>query len=298
MPTPGPLSGALTALVTPFRDRALDRDALVRLVERQIAAGIDGLVPCGTTGEAPTLSYDEHRDVIAWTVQAAAGRVPVVAGIGSNDTAKARDNALRAQDAGATALLATAPYYNKPTQAGLVAHFTAVADAVPGCPVVLYDVPGRTSVRLSRQTILTLAQHDNIVALKDATGDLVHAAALARDLPDGFSLLSGDDATTFPFVCVGGHGCISVLSNVLPAETAALVRQARAGALAEARAQHLRLLVLMEDLFIQTNPLPVKAALAELGLLEESYRLPLVPMDPAPRARFVASLREAGVLPG
>ena len=290
MPLPGPFHGAYTALVTPFRDGRIDEPAFRALVERQLAGGVSGLVPCGSTGEAPTLTSDEWAQVVRWTVEGAAGRVPVIAGIGSNDTAKAVDAARRARDLGVDGVLATAPYYNKPTQTGLVAHFTAIADAAPEVSVVLYDVPGRTAVRLSRETILTLAAHPTITALKDATGDLAHASALIGALPDGFSMLSGDDGTTLPFVCVGGHGCISVLSNVAPAATARMVAAGRAGDLDVARPLHLALTPFIDALFVQTNPLPVKTALAAMGLCAESFRLPLVPMDPGPRRVLLDAL--------
>lgn len=296
MTQPGRFHGALTALVTPFRSSgAIDWPVFCALLERQLAGGINGLVPCGTTGEAPTLSADEQEKIIALTVEVAAGQVPVLAGIGSNSTQAAIDNAKRARDAGADGVLATTPYYNKPTQAGLVAHFTAIADAVPDVEVCVYDVPGRSAVRLSRQTLLRCAQHPTITAIKDATGDLVHAAALAASLPDGVSLLSGDDPTLFPFVCLGGHGSISVTSNVLPGRWSSLVAAARAGQVAEARGEHHRLLPLMEGLFVQTNPLPTKALLSVLGHCEDRFRLPLVPMDPGPRAQVLEIWQRLGL---
>ena len=299
MTQPGHFQGALTALVTPFTSSgAVDWPRLTALLERQLSGGINGLVPCGTTGEAPTLSAEEQQKITALTVEVADGRVPVLAGIGSNNTAAAIDNAKRARDAGAQGVLATAPYYNKPTQAGLVAHFAAIADAADGVEVCVYDVPGRSAVRLSRQTLLTCAEHPNITAIKDATGDLVHAAALASQLPDGVSLLSGDDPTLFPFVCLGGHGSISVTSNVLPRRWTALVAAARAGRLAEARQEHHRLLPLMEGLFLQTNPLPTKALLSVLGHCEDRFRLPLVPMDPGPRADLLAIWEALGLSEG
>lgn len=296
MTQPGLFHGALTALVTPFTTGgAIDWPVFCALLERQISAGINGLVPCGTTGEAPTLTAEDQQKVIALAVEVAAGQVPVLAGIGSNSTTAAIENAKRARDAGAQGVLATAPYYNKPTQAGMVAHFTAIADAVSEVEVCVYDVPGRSAVRLSRQTLLSCAQHPNITAIKDATGDLVHAAALAANLPDGVSLLSGDDPTLFPFVCLGGHGSISVVSNLLPRRWTALVAAARAGKLAEARAEHHRLLPLMEGLFLQTNPLPTKALLSALGHCEDRFRLPLVPMDPGPRAEVLAIWQRLGL---
>lgn len=288
--------GALTALITPFTDSGVDEAAFRTLVQRQLEAGIDGLVPCGTTGEAPTLDLDEHASVIRWTVEEAAGKVPVLAGIGSNDTRTAITNAKRARDHGADGLLATAPYYNKPTQEGLYRHFVAIAEAVPDAEVCVYNVPGRTSVHVEPSTIGRLSAVDNITCVKEATGDLIIATDVARAVRPGFGLLSGDDFTTLPFIAVGGHGCISVLSNLLPAEMVTLVRLAREGKLEEARALHQRLFPIMKAMFLQTNPLPVKTALSLLGLCDERFRLPLVPMDPKPRAKLVEALTVAGVL--
>ncbi len=293
---PLPFAGVFTALITPFREGKVDRDAFAALVERQIAAGVAGLVPNGTTGEAPTLTEGEQRDLIGWTVDIARGRVPVIGGVGGNDTAKVAHMAATVADIGAQGALASAPYYNKPTQNGLIAHYTAVAAAAPGLPVVLYDVPGRSVVRLSRDTIRSLSAVPNIVALKDATGDIGHISGLIPTLPDDFSLLSGDDGTTLPFLCVGGHGCISVLSNLDPVRTVAMVEAARAGRIDQARELHLRLTPLIEALFIQSNPLPVKAAMAALGLCLEDLRLPLVPMDAAPREILMDELRDQGLL--
>ena len=288
--------GLLTALVTPFRDGALDEAAYRALARRQLDGGVSGLVPCGTTGEAPTLTVDEHVEVVRWAVEEAAGRVPVLAGIGSNNTAAAISTARRVRALGAQGVLATAPYYNKPTQEGLYRHFRAIAEAVPDTEVCLYDVPGRTSVHIQPTTVARLAEIDNITALKDATGDMTNAAEVLRLCGDRIALLSGDDFTTFPLIALGGAGCISVASNVTPDRMAALIRAARAGDLETARRAHLALMPLFRVLFVETNPLPVKAALAAMGHLAEELRLPLCPMSDAGRATLLAELREQGLL--
>jgi 4-hydroxy-tetrahydrodipicolinate synthase len=289
-------TGALTALITPFRDGALDEAAFRALVERQIAAGIDGLVPCGTTGEAPTLTIDEHAAVIRWTVEQAAGRVPVLAGVGSNDTRTAIDNSLRARDNGAQGLLVTAPYYNKPTQEGLFRHFEAVAAAVPECEVCVYDVPGRTGVKVAPETFARLAEVPGITCVKDATADLAHAADIVDRVGDALTLLSGDDFTTFPHVMVGGSGCISVASNLVPGRIRAMVAAARAGDAVAPRLENAALQPLFRALFIQTNPLPVKTALALMGLCAEEFRLPLCRMDAGPRAALADVLQQYELL--
>lgn len=285
-------TGAMTALVTPFRDGKVDEEAFRALVERQIDAGIDGLVPCGTTGEAPTLALDEHAAVIRWTVEQAAGRVPVMAGVGSNDTRTAIENSRRARDAGAQGLLVTAPYYNKPTQEGLFRHFKAVAEAVPECDVCVYDVPGRTGVKVAPETFERLADVPGITCVKDATADLAHAAAIVDRVGEALTLLSGDDFTTFPHVMVGGSGCISVASNLIPGRIQAMVAAARAGDAVAPRLENASLQPLFEALFFQTNPLPVKTALALMGHCAEEFRLPLCPMDAGPRARLVEVLQQ------
>jgi 4-hydroxy-tetrahydrodipicolinate synthase len=288
-------SGVLTALVTPFRDGAVDEATFRALVRRQLDAGIDGLVPCGTTGESATLAPDEHEAVIRWTVEEAAGQVPVLAGVGSNCTRTTLENSARAKRAGAQGLLVTAPYYNKPTQEGLFQHFSAVAAAEPDLEVCVYDVPGRTGVKVAPVTIERLAAVDNITSVKDATGDMAHAAEVVRRVGDGLALLSGDDFTTFPHVMVGGVGAISVASNLMPARMVAMVKAARAGDLATARAENASLQPFFASLFMQTNPLPVKTGLAHLGLCAEEFRLPLCPMDAGPRADFVAGLADVGL---
>ncbi len=272
--------GILTALVTPLGvDGRPDEARFRQLVRRQLEAGIDGLVPCGTTGEAPTLTIEEHVDIVRWTVEECAGQVPVLAGIGSNDTRQAIETGRRVQALGVQGVLGTAPYYNKPTQEGLYRHFRAISEALD-VEVCIYDVPGRASVHVKPETTARLAGLDNISCIKDATGDLNIATALARRMPEGFALLSGDDFTTFPFIAVGGHGAISVASNLVPERMVALMRAARAGRMDEARALHQSLFPLFGVLFIETNPLPIKTALSILGLCEPRFRLPLCPMQP------------------
>lgn len=289
-------SGILTALVTPFApDGALDEAAFRALVRRQLDAGVDGLVPCGTTGEAPTLELSEHAEVIRWCVDEARGRVPVMAGIGSNHTATAIATAKVAEEAGAAGVLATVPYYNKPTQEGLYRHFRAIAEAV-GVEVCLYNVPGRTSVHMEPATVARLAEVDSITCIKEATGDMAVATEIRRLCGSRIALLSGDDFTTLPFMAVGGVGCISVASNLVPARMRALVRAAAAGRLSEARERHEALFPLFAALFLETNPIPVKTALAELGLVSDAFRLPLCPMGTEVRGRLRAVLLEQGLL--
>lgn len=291
--------GLLTAIVTPFTaEGAVDEDALRRHVDAQIEGGVDGLVPVGTTGEAPTLDLDEHARVIAITVEQADGRVPVLAGIGSNNTEVAIHNGKQAVAAGAQGVLATAPYYNKPTQEGLYRHFRAVADALPGTEVCVYNVPGRTSVHVEPATIARLADIDGITCVKEATGDMIVASDILRLCGDKLVLLSGDDFTTLPFLAIGGSGCISVASNVVPDLMKALVSSARSGDLASARELHLDLYPLFKALFLQTNPLPVKTALAMMGRMSETFRLPLCEMDPGPRAALREALVRQGLLGG
>ncbi len=286
--------GLMTALVTPFSGGRLDEGAFRRLVRRQIDHGVEGLVPCGTTGEAPTLSAEEHDAVVRWTIEEARGEVPVMAGIGSNNTAQAVQNAVRMQGLGVDGVLATAPYYNKPPQAGLLRHFAAIAEAV-SVQVCLYDVPGRSVIHVAPDTVAALAEIENITCLKDATGDMANATAVRRLCGPSFSMLSGDDFTTLAFLAQGGDGVISVASNVVPSEMRLLTDAARRGDLKQAQAASERLLPLFDNLFVESNPIPVKAALAALGLCEDELRLPLVPMSDGARAGLVETLRELGV---
>jgi 4-hydroxy-tetrahydrodipicolinate synthase len=297
------LRGALTALVTPFsRDGELDEAALRRLLERQIEAGIDGLVPVGTTGEAPTLSNDERDRVIELTVEVvhghgASGRIPVVAGTGSNDTRATVAATRRAAALGADAALIVAPYYNKPDQRMLEAHYRAIADE-GGLPVVVYNVPGRTGVNISADTVLRLAEHERIIGLKEAAGDLEQVMTIVRDRPEGFAVLSGDDSWTLALLGIGGDGVISVASNEVPAVMAGLCAAADAGDWAAARQLHQRYLPLMRLNFVSPNPVPVKAALAEMGLIEDVLRQPLLPLAEPGRGRLLATLQELGLVTG
>ena len=287
--------GLMTALVTPFHNGVLDEAAFRLLVRRQVDAGVDGLVPCGTTGEAPTLPSDEHIEVVRWTVEEAKGRVPVLAGIGSNATATAIRTAKSVEALGVQGVLATAPYYNKPTQEGLYRHFRAIAEAV-AVEVCLYDVPGRSVVRILPETVERLAEIENITTLKDATADMANATDVLRRCGQGLSVLSGDDFSTFPFLALGGVGCISVASNVAPKQMSELVSAARNGNLDEARSHQRRLFPLFQQLFCESNPIPVKAALAKMGLIHNELRLPLCPMSSKHEAKMCDILRDLGVL--
>lgn len=289
------LSGCGTALVTPFRkDGAVDEPALRRLVEWQIAEGVHFVVPCGSTGEAATMTPAEHRRVVEITVEVAAGRVPVVAGAGSNDTAKAIALSLEMKAAGATHLLHVSPMYNKPPQRGIVAHFRAIADAVD-LPIVIYNVPGRTGSNIEARTAIELAKCANIIAIKEASGNLGQIADVIRDRPPGFAVLSGDDALTLPVMALGGEGVISVTSNVTPRLMAQLTDACAALDLPAARALHRRLMPWMAAAFVEPNPIPAKAALAMLGMIENVLRLPLVPLSDANESVVRASLVAAGV---
>jgi 4-hydroxy-tetrahydrodipicolinate synthase len=276
--------GVITALVTPFRDDRIDEEALRRLVDEQIRAGIDGLVPVGTTGESPTLSTEEHIRVVEIVVQETRKRVPVLAGTGGNATREAIELTQAAKAVGADGTLQVTPYYNKPTQDGLFRHFKAVADAAP-LPMVVYNVPGRTGCDLLPDTIARLCELPLVVGVKEATGNLQRAAQIISRVGDRLSLLSGDDATAFPFYALGGNGCISVVSNVAPADMAAMWDAAAAGNWGKARELHYKLFPLSEGLFIEANPIPVKAALAMMGKIADEIRPPLYPMAGAGREK-------------
>ena len=289
--------GCGTALVTPFRrDLSVDEEALRRLVRRQIEQGVHFLVPCGTTGENPTLSRAEHLRVVEITVEEARGKVPVVAGAGGNDTRAVVALARDVEALGVDGLLTVTPFYNKPTPEGLVAHFREVS-AATRLPIVVYNVPGRTGVNVEPATLARLAQIDRVVAVKEASGNVSQVASLFVVLPESFEVLSGDDALTLPIVALGGTGIISVASNVVPGEMARLTALALEGDFAGARALQRRLQRLMEVLFVESNPGPAKAALGLLGLLEPVYRLPAVPPRPENLARIEAVLADLGMLP-
>jgi len=289
-------AGAGTALVTPFtKDGALDEAALRRLVRRQLEGRIDVLVPCGTTGESVTLTSAEQDRVVAIALEESAGAVPVLAGAGTNDTRKAIENAKRAAAVGAHGVLSVGPYYNKPTPEGFFRHFSAIADACP-VPVVVYNVPGRTGSNIDAKTLLRLAAHPNIVAVKEASGNLPQMMEILRDRPAGFDVLSGDDVYTLGLMAHGGDGVISVVSNLVPGSVRDMVAAASRGDFSEARRVHNRLLRLMTAAFLESNPIPVKAALAMMGLCEESYRLPMCPPTDATRETLRGALRELELL--
>lgn len=291
-----PLAGCGTALVTPFRaDGAVDEAALRALVEWQLAEGIHFLVPCGSTGEAATMSPDEHARVVRITVEQVAGRVPVVAGAGSNDTKKAIALSRAMRDAGATHLLHASPMYNKPQQRGIIAHFRAIAEDVD-VPIVVYNVPGRTASNIEARTALELATIPGIVAIKEASGNLGQIGDILRDRPTGFAVLSGDDPMTLPVMALGGEGIISVVSNVTPNAMVALVDACARGDFAAARTVHRCLLPWMSAAFVEANPAPAKAALAMMGRIENVLRLPLVPLAEGLGARVRSSLSAAGVV--
>lgn len=287
------LSGCGTALVTPFRETGeVDEAALRSLVDWQIEQGVDFLVPAGSTGEAATLSVDEHERVVAITVEQTAGRVPVVGGAGSNDTAEAIKLSLRIASTGVTHLMHVSPPYNRPQQRGLIQHFTAIADAAP-CPVVLYNVPGRTGSNVAAATTLALAGHPNIVGTKEAAGSCDQVAEIARDRPAGFALLSGDDSMTVPFMALGADGVISVVSNATPRPMAELVAAMARGDLRRARSLHHRLADWMRWAFVESNPVPVKAALGMMGRIHPRVRLPLAPLAETNRDAVAAAVRAA-----
>ncbi|MFP5505098.1 MAG: 4-hydroxy-tetrahydrodipicolinate synthase [Gammaproteobacteria bacterium] len=289
-------TGSLVAIVTPMRDDgALDLDALRRLVDWHIAEGTDGIVVVGTTGESPTVDFDEHCLLIRTTVEQAAGRVPVIAGTGANSTAEAIELTECAKASGAQSGLSVVPYYNKPTQEGLYQHFRKIAEAVD-LPLILYNVPGRTVADLTNDTALRLAQVPGIVGIKDATGNMERASDLVRRAPKHFALYTGDDASALPFMLLGGHGVISVTANVAPRMMHALCEAAFAGNLAQARELNNRLLPLHSRLFVEANPIPVKWACAELGLIPSGLRLPLTPLSAGHHDVLRDALRHAGLM--
>jgi len=283
-------TGTGTALVTPFRrDGSLDEQNLRKLVKRQIEASIDFLVPCGTTGESPTLSQAEHLRVVEITLEVAKGKVPVLAGAGGYNTCEVISRAKELADLGVSGILSVTPYYNKPTQEGLFQHFKAIAEAVQ-LPIIVYSVQGRTGVNIEPATVMRLAHIPNIVGIKEASGNVGQMGAILNCVPENFLVLSGDDALTLPLLALGGHGVISVVSNEIPAEMTKLTHLALVGDYEGARKIHRRFLPLMEVNFVESNPIPVKAAMAEMGLLEAVWRLPLVPPKAENRARIRAVL--------
>jgi 4-hydroxy-tetrahydrodipicolinate synthase len=288
-------TGCGTALVTPFRkDGSLDEDAMRRLVRRQIEAGIHFLVPCGTTGENPTLSEAEHRKVVEVTVEEAKGKVPVLAGAGGYNTAEVVTLAKDLEAIGVDGILSVTPYYNKPTQEGLFQHYQAIAGAV-GTPIVVYSVWGRTGVNVLPATLERLAAIDNIIGVKEASGNINQMGQVIRQTPDDFVVLSGDDSMTLPLLALGGRGLISVAANEIPAEMAALVQAGLDNDFPKARKLHYKYLPLMDVNFIESNPIPVKAAMAAMGLIEPAWRLPLTPPDSDHMVKIEAVLEEVGL---
>src|SRR6185503_10231215 len=286
-----PFTGCGTALVTPFKpDGSLDEAGVSRLARRQIDLGIHFLVPCGTTGEVPTLTEAEQVRVVELVVAEARGRVPVLAGAGGYNTQEVIHSALRLKAAGADGILSVTPYYNKPTPEGLFQHYSAIAEAVK-LPIIVYNVPGRTGCNVDPATLVRLSTVPHIVGVKEASGNVTQMCEVCAGVPDDFIVLSGDDALTLPLMAVGGRGIVSVASNEIPAEMSRLVETAERGDFAAARAEHQRLLPLMQVNFVESNPIPVKSAMASLGLLEEVYRLPMVPPRPASKQKIESVLQ-------
>jgi len=287
--------GVFTALVTPFRNGALDEEAFRALIEEQIEAGVHGLVPCGSTGESATLSHTEHRRVVEITVEAVRGRVPVIAGTGSNSTAEAIQITRHAKEAGADGALLISPYYNKPTQPGILAHYTQIAKET-AFPLIVYNIPGRTGSNILPDTQAQLAQVEHIVGVKEASGDIVQMSKVIASTPEDFCVLAGDDAITLPLLTLGGKGVISTSSNLVPHAMVGIYDAFRAGRLDEARHIHESLLPLFDLLFCETNPIPIKAAQALRGKIANELRLPLLPMTERNQARLEAQMKEMKLL--
>lgn len=290
-----PFTGVGTALITPFtKSGGLDEAGVKRLAKRQVDAGIHFLVPCGTTGETPTLSAAERRRVVELTLEAAAGKVPVMAGAGGYDTNEVVHAAKEMASLGVQGLLSVTPYYNKPTPEGLYQHFSKIAEATP-LPIVLYNVPGRTGCNIDAATCARLATIPHVVGVKEASGNITQMVEVCRAVPNDFLVLSGDDALTLPLMAIGGRGLISVASNIIPAEMSQMVEAAERGDFAAARQMHHRLVPLMLGNFVESNPGPVKYAMSVLGLCEEVYRLPMVSPRPASQEKVRAFLKELGL---
>ena len=289
-------TGTYTAIVTPFKNGQLDESALARLIKAQVRGGVDGIVPVGTTGESPTVDYDEHIRIIELSVKLAAGKIKVLAGTGANSTTEAIYLTQAAEKVGADGSLQVAPYYNKPSQEGLFQHFKAIARETK-LPIVLYSIPGRCGIEIAVDTVKRLAAGcKNIVGIKEAGGNADRVSQLRAALGAKFTILSGDDSLTLPFMAVGAQGVISVASNVIPREVAAMVKAFATGDVKKAATLHAKFYPVFKDLFIETNPVPVKAALAMRGEMAEEYRLPLVPLAAANRAKLKATLKACGIL--
>jgi 4-hydroxy-tetrahydrodipicolinate synthase len=291
-----PFTGVGTALVTPFTPTLiLDEDGVRRLARRQIDEGVHFLVPCGTTGESPTLSEEERGRIVQICVEEARGRVPVLAGAGGYDTREVIHAARQMERAGANGLLSVTPYYNKPTPDGLIQHYKAIADST-SLPIIVYNVPGRTGCNVDPATLVKLAAIPNVIGVKEASGNIQQMCEICRAVPSDFIVLSGDDAITLPLMAVGGRGVISVASNEVPREMSQMVEAAERGDFVAARTIHASLLPLMLINFVESNPIPVKAAMAAMGLLEEAYRLPMVPPRAESRTRILSVLSDMGLL--
>ena len=285
--------GSLVATVTPFKNGGVDYKKLQEFVEYHISNGTDGIVPVGTTGESPTLSHEEHMKVVETVVKTVNGRIPVIAGAGSNSTHEAKSLTKHAKDVGADAVLSITPYYNKPTQNGLIKHFTSIADAVD-IPIVMYNVPGRTGVKLLPDTVAELSKIKNIVAIKEACGSIEQVCAILSKCD--ITVLSGDDSLTFPMLAVGGKGVISVAANIIPKEMAEIVSLFEKGEIEKSRELHYKYWDIFKDLFIETNPIPVKAAMDMMGLLKFDVRSPLCPMVESNREKLRATLEKVGLI--
>lgn len=288
-------SGAITAIVTPFKDKRVDEEAFRELIEFQIAGGIDGIVPCGTTGESSTLSHEEHDRVIEIAIDAAKKRVPIIAGTGSNSTDEAIRLTKHAHEAGADGALMVCPYYNRPTQEGLYQHFKLIAETVP-IPIVLYNIPGRTGVNLLPETVARLSKIDNIVGIKEASGSLKQMNDIISQCGKDFTVLSGDDFFTLPLLMLGGKGIISVISNVAPSDMAALIDSFNAGDIKKARQLHDKMFPLIDALFIETNPVPVKAALSMMGKISYDVRLPMYKMTDSNYEKLKNAMKNYGLI--
>ncbi|MFQ6042813.1 MAG: 4-hydroxy-tetrahydrodipicolinate synthase, partial [Candidatus Poribacteria bacterium] len=282
--------GSIVAIVTPFKNGEVDEAKLKELLEFHIQNGTNGIVPCGTTGESPTLSHEEHEHVIDVTVETVGGRIPVIAGTGSNSTSEALRLTKHAKEAGADGALLITPYYNRPTQKGLYEHYMKLADSVD-IPMIIYNVPSRTGTDILPETLAELAQHENIVGIKEATGQLKRSSEIVSACGEDFILLSGDDVVTLPMMSVGGKGVISVVANIAPADVAAMCKAANEGNFAKARELHYKTLPLSIDLFIETNPIPVKTAMKVMGMLNGEMRLPLASMTEDNLAKLEATLK-------
>jgi 4-hydroxy-tetrahydrodipicolinate synthase len=290
------LQGTITAIVTPFdANGAVDEKALRELVHFQIDNGVSGIVPCGTTGESPTLNHEEHNRVVNSIIQEAKGRVPIIAGTGSNATDEAVALTRHAHESGADYSLQVAPYYNKPTQKGFYEHFMTIADAVD-IPLIIYNIPGRTGKNIETDTLLRMAEHKNIVGVKEASGSISQIMDVISQRPEGFTVLSGDDNITFPVIALGGDGVISVASNIAPKQVSEMINDALKGNWGEARRQHYHLLPFFKALFLETNPIPIKTALAMKGMVQEVFRSPLCVMEPKNREQLRTVLESLNIL--